>query len=168
MVGPLLMLGGACQVPWHAFQSQLSPHAGSQKSPGHQFMLGPGCASASVAAAIPTHPKPAAITAVAAIQLANLFMRYGYRDKLCGCPADLCVQMSNCRRRCCCSSRHAAARRLTSGRFRTKRRFGLPTRPCGSRSRTPGTAPRRAGTHKCAADPGRTTVHRGRVRGVPR
>jgi hypothetical protein len=62
-------------VPWHAFQSQLSPHAGSQKSPGHQFMLGPGCASASVAAAKPTHPKPAAVTAVAAIQLANLFMR---------------------------------------------------------------------------------------------
>lgn len=75
MVGPLLMIGGACQVPWQAFQSQLGPHAGSQKSPGHQLMLGPGCASASVAAAEPTHPKPAAITATAATLLANLFMR---------------------------------------------------------------------------------------------
>ena len=74
MVGPLLMIVGACQLAWHVFQSQLSPHAGSQKSPGHQLMLGPGCASASVAAAKPTHPNPAAITAVAAIQLANLFM----------------------------------------------------------------------------------------------
>jgi hypothetical protein len=74
MVGPLLMIVG-CQLAWHEFQSQLSPHAGSQKSPGHQLMLGPGCASASVAAAKPTHPKPAANTAVAAIQLANLFMR---------------------------------------------------------------------------------------------
>jgi hypothetical protein len=45
MVGPLLMmLGGACQVAWHPFQSQLVPHVGFQKSPGHQLMLGPGCA----------------------------------------------------------------------------------------------------------------------------
>jgi hypothetical protein len=29
-------------LPWQAFQSQLVPHEGSQKSPGHQF--GPGCA----------------------------------------------------------------------------------------------------------------------------
>jgi hypothetical protein len=44
MVGPLLMLGGACQVPWHPFQSQLFPHVGFQKSPGHQGIEGPGCA----------------------------------------------------------------------------------------------------------------------------
>src|SRR5271166_6068162 len=68
------MLGGACQLPWHAFQSQLVPHDGSQNWPGHQGMAGPGCASASVAAAKPAHPKPATITAAAATLLANLFM----------------------------------------------------------------------------------------------
>jgi hypothetical protein len=42
MVGPLLMIVGATELPWQAFQSQLLPHDWSQKSPGHQF--GPGCA----------------------------------------------------------------------------------------------------------------------------
>jgi hypothetical protein len=69
MFGPLLMIVGATESPWQTFQSQFDPHAGSQKSPGHQF--GPGCASAS---AMPPNPKAAAIAADAMTQLANLFM----------------------------------------------------------------------------------------------
>ena len=37
-----MLFGGTTTLPWQAFQSQLLPHDGSQKSPGHQF--GPGCA----------------------------------------------------------------------------------------------------------------------------
>jgi hypothetical protein len=36
MVGPLLVFGGNTELPWQAFQSELVPHDGSQKSPGHQ------------------------------------------------------------------------------------------------------------------------------------
>jgi hypothetical protein len=42
MVGPLLMIVGGVELVWQAFQSQLVPHDGFQKSPGHQ--LNPGCA----------------------------------------------------------------------------------------------------------------------------
>jgi hypothetical protein len=42
IVGPLVVFGGITELPWQAFQSQLFPQDGSQKSPGHQF--GPGCA----------------------------------------------------------------------------------------------------------------------------
>jgi hypothetical protein len=38
-----MMFVGGSQAPWQAFQSQLVPHDGSQKSPGHQFgMVGAG------------------------------------------------------------------------------------------------------------------------------
>ena len=63
-------------MPWQAFQSQLVPHDGSQKSPGHQFS--PGCAWASVAPPRPVNPNAAAIAADAIALLANLFMGYGY------------------------------------------------------------------------------------------
>ena len=44
IVGPLVMLfGGTITLPWQAFQSELVPQDGSQKSPGHQFGPG-GCA----------------------------------------------------------------------------------------------------------------------------
>jgi hypothetical protein len=101
-VGAGLLLEGACHVPWHAFQSQLGPQPGSQKSPGHQLMLGPGCASASVAAAKFTHPKPAAITAVAAIQLANLFMRIWIRGQAMWPPSRPLRSDEQCRRGRCC------------------------------------------------------------------
>jgi hypothetical protein len=168
MVGPLLMIGGACQVPWQAFQSQLSPHAGSQKSPGHQLMLGPGCAWASVGR--PNRPTPNRRPSPLPRHycLRNCSCGYGYRCKLCDCPVDPCAQMSNCGQGRRGSSRHAATIRVRSGRFGTKRRFGLPVRQCGSSCRTPGTDPRHAGIRKWAADCGRKTVHRGRARGVPR
>jgi hypothetical protein len=43
IVGPLLMMVGGNTLPWQAFQSQLVPHDGSQKSPGHQLLI-PGSA----------------------------------------------------------------------------------------------------------------------------
>ena len=43
IVGPLMMFGATATPPWQAFQSQLVPHEGSQKSPGHQLFC-PGCA----------------------------------------------------------------------------------------------------------------------------
>jgi hypothetical protein len=61
-------------LPWHPFQSQLVPHDGSQKSPGHQFS--PGSAWASGTPPRPANPNAAAIAADAIAQLANLFMAY--------------------------------------------------------------------------------------------
>jgi hypothetical protein len=72
MVGPFTMFAGGTTPPWQAFQSQLDPHDGSQKSPGHQFGVGAACASVTLPR--PTNPKPAAITAVAIAQFAYLFM----------------------------------------------------------------------------------------------
>lgn len=40
MVGPLVMFAGGTTPPWQVFQSQLDPHDGFQKSPGHQFGVG--------------------------------------------------------------------------------------------------------------------------------
>ncbi len=168
MVGPLTMLGGACQLPWHEFQSQLFPHVGSQDWPGHQGMGGPGCASASVAAAKPAHPKPAAITAAAAILLANLFMRISIRAQPMRSPSRPLRSDEQLQTTPVLYIPTAAASRVTFGRFGTKTRFGPPVRQCGSSSRTRGTAPPRDGTHKSAADRGGKTVHRGRVRGIPR
>lgn len=168
IVGPLMMFGGACQVPWQAFKSQFVPHAGSQKSPGHQLIPGPGCAWASVAAAKPAQPKPAAITAVAAIQLASLFMALSIPAQPMRSPSrplrsdeQLHATPLSFIPSCCSTS-------FTSGRSGTRRCFGLPTRQCGSWSRTPGTARRHAGTHKCAAGPGRKTARHGHVRAVSR
>lgn len=59
-------------MPWQAFQSQLFPHDGSQKSPGHQFS--PGIAYASALPPRPANPNAAAIAADAIALLANLFM----------------------------------------------------------------------------------------------
>lgn len=85
MVGPLVTFGGTTVLPWQAFQSQLVPHDGSQKSPGHQF--GPGSAWASGTVPRPANPNAAAIAADAIAQLANLFMGYAYVAKLCVGPA---------------------------------------------------------------------------------
>jgi len=72
MVGPLVMLAGGTTLPWQVFQSQLDPHDGFQKSPGHQFGVGLACAS--VTSPRPANPKLAAITAAAIALLAYLFM----------------------------------------------------------------------------------------------
>lgn len=96
MVGPLVVFEGGVQLLWQAFQSQLVPQDGSQKSPGHQFS--PGCAWPSVAPPTPVNPKAAAIAADAIAQLANLFMGYGYIRRLCAGPADPIGQMRSGRR----------------------------------------------------------------------
>jgi hypothetical protein len=81
MVGPLVMVGGdATLPPWHAFQSQLVPHDGSQKSPGHQLFC-PGCACASALPPRPANPNAAAIAADAIALLANLFMELWVRPE---------------------------------------------------------------------------------------
>jgi hypothetical protein len=73
MVGPLLMMfGGSATLPWHEFQSQLVPHDGFQKSPGHQLI--PGIACASALPPRPANPNAEAIAADAIAVLANLFM----------------------------------------------------------------------------------------------
>ena len=72
IVGPLLVFGGTITLPWQAFQSQLLPHDGSQKSPGHQFS--PGSAWATALPPRPVKPNAAAIAADAIALLANLFM----------------------------------------------------------------------------------------------
>ena len=73
IVGPLVMLfGGTITLPWQLFQSQLVPHDGSQKAPGHQFSPGSACASALPPR--PANPNAAAIAADATALLANLFM----------------------------------------------------------------------------------------------
>jgi hypothetical protein len=71
-------------LPWQAFQSQLLPHDGSQKSPGHQF--GPGCAWASALPPRPVKPNAAAIAADAIALLANLFMGLCVRRDAMRCP----------------------------------------------------------------------------------
>jgi hypothetical protein len=72
IVGPLVMLFGGSTLPWQLFQSQLLPHDGFQKSPGHQLI--PGIALASALAPRPVNPNAAAIAAEAIALLANLFM----------------------------------------------------------------------------------------------
>jgi hypothetical protein len=91
MVGPLLMIVGGSELPWQAFQSQLLPHDGSQKSPGHQF--NPGSAWASGAPPRPANPNAAATAADAIAQLANFFMSHAYRAGLCGFQMDAVRQM---------------------------------------------------------------------------
>src|SRR4051794_7279194 len=90
------MSGGTTELAWQAFASQLVPHDGSQKSPGHQF--GPGCARAS---AMPPNPKAAAIAADAMTQLASLFMGYAYLARLWARPADPVRWMRSRRRSYC-------------------------------------------------------------------
>ena len=59
--------------PWQLFQSQLLPQPGSQNCPGHQSAgmdpIGPGRASATLAAPRPASPRPVAHAVAAAIRL---------------------------------------------------------------------------------------------------
>jgi hypothetical protein len=86
IVGPLLMMVGGTTLAWQEFQSQLVPHDGSQKSPGHQF--NPGSAWASGTPPRPANPNAADIAADTIAQLANLFMANSYAARLCVSPAD--------------------------------------------------------------------------------
>ena len=87
IVGPLLMIVGGNTLPWQEFQSQLVPHDGSQKSPGHHCGPG-GSAWASGTPPRPVNPNAAAIAADAIALLANQFMAYAYGTRLCASPAD--------------------------------------------------------------------------------
>ncbi|BBX45519.1 hypothetical protein GCM10009641_52830 [Mycobacterium cookii] len=81
-----MIVGDGTQAPWQLFKSQLDPHDGSQKSPGHQ--RGMGCAWAAVTPPKPAKPTAAAIAADAIARPADLFMDHAYLAKLCARPVE--------------------------------------------------------------------------------
>ena len=97
IVGPLLMMVGGTTLAWQEFKSQLVPHDGSQKSPGHQFSPG-GCAWASGTPPRPVNPNAAAVAADAIAQLVNLLMRLSIRGEAMRQPSDPCWPDENAAR----------------------------------------------------------------------